>query len=105
MKSSAAGKRTSARVKGPEILSVSPHGMWLLIDGKEYLLSFQANPWFRDARLADLFAVELHHGYHLHWPALDVDLHLDSLEHPERFPLMSKVAQPKAAKKKSRRES
>jgi hypothetical protein len=97
MKSSAVGKSTSRRPKngGVEILSVSPHGMWLLIHGKEYLISFQANPWFRSARIDDLFSVELLHDKHLHWPALDVDLHLDSLEFPERFPLVSKILEKK----------
>jgi hypothetical protein len=27
------------------------------------------------------------HGRHLHWPDLDVDLEVDALEHPERYPL------------------
>jgi hypothetical protein len=26
---------------------------------------------------------------HLYWPDLDVDLSLDSIEHPERYPLKS----------------
>jgi hypothetical protein len=25
----------------------------------------------------------------LHWPDLDVDLHVDSIEHPERYPLVA----------------
>jgi hypothetical protein len=27
----------------------------------------------------------------LYWPALDVDLAVESLDHPERYPLMSAV--------------
>jgi hypothetical protein len=30
------------------------------------------------------------HGYHLHWPDLDVDLEIDNLENPEKYPLKSK---------------
>jgi len=33
--------------------------------------------------------VELRHPHHLHWPDLDVDLAVESIEHPERFPLVS----------------
>ncbi len=34
--------------------------------------------------------VELTHPQHLYWPDLDVDLSVESIEHPERFPLISK---------------
>ena len=30
------------------------------------------------------------HGEHLHWPTLDVDLSLDSLKHPEAYPLTAR---------------
>ncbi|MBI3202415.1 MAG: DUF2442 domain-containing protein [Myxococcales bacterium] len=92
MKSSAAGKRTSARRQRAdvEILSVSPHGIWLLVRGVEHLLRQDEHPWFTHATVAEIFDVRLLHGEHLWWPALDVDLHVDSLAHPERFPLKSK---------------
>jgi hypothetical protein len=28
---------------------------------------------------------------HLYWPDLDVDVAVESIEHPERFPLVSRV--------------
>jgi len=31
------------------------------------------------------------HGYHLYWPELDVDLEIDNLENPEKYPLKSKI--------------
>lgn len=31
----------------------------------------------------------LHHEMHLYWPAFDVDLELEFLEDPERFPLIA----------------
>jgi hypothetical protein len=31
--------------------------------------------------------VELLSPDHLHWPDLDIDLHVESIDHPERFPL------------------
>jgi hypothetical protein len=34
--------------------------------------------------------VELPHPHHLYWPDLDVDLAVESIEHPERFPLVSR---------------
>ena len=34
---------------------------------------------------------KLLHDHHLHWPELDVDLEIEVLEHPEQYPLRSKV--------------
>ena len=70
-----------------EILNVSPHGLWLSVRGKEYLLSYEDFPWFQDARLSEIQDVRLVHGLYLRWEGLDVDLALDSLEHPDRYPL------------------
>jgi hypothetical protein len=60
------------------------------VDGKEYFLPFDAFPWFRDATVAQISSIERLSESHLHWPELDVDLTLESIEHPERFPLVSK---------------
>ena len=84
MKSSALGKNTS-RV---EVQDISPHGVWLYVLGREYLLPYQQFPWFKGARVSDVFNVELIHKSHLHWPSLDIDLDVESLQHPEDFPLV-----------------
>jgi hypothetical protein len=85
MKSEITGTDTSA----PEILNVSPHGFWLRVAEREYFLSFDDFPWFKSATLRQLFMVELHHGDHLYWPELDVDLDLERIAHPEKFPLVA----------------
>ncbi len=71
-----------------EVLNISKHGFWLMVHGWEYYLPFDDFPWFRNATIAEILAVELPQPDHLCWPALDVDLHLDSLQHPERYPLI-----------------
>jgi hypothetical protein len=76
------------------VTNVSPHGFWLLVDERELFLPFAAFPWFEDATVRQLGAVERPSPHHLHWPALDVDLALDSLEHPERYPLVSRASSP-----------
>ena len=86
MKSSARGARTSS----VEIQGVLKDGVWLLIGGREHFIPFAHFPWFRTASLADIQKVKLLHGRHLYWPELDVDLALESLEHPERYPLLFK---------------
>ncbi len=81
-KSKPRGKSISA-----EVTHISTHGLWLLVGEKEYLLPFAEYPWFAEAKVADIHAVELLHGTHLRWPALDVDLELTSLEDPAGYPL------------------
>ena len=73
-----------------EVTNVSPHGFWLLIAGQEKFVSFQVFPWFRDASIADLAAVDLPSPHHLRWPRLDIDLAVESIDHPERFPLIAR---------------
>ncbi len=85
MKSQELGKNTSE----VEVTNVSRLGLWVLLADKEYFLPYQDFPWFRDARLSEILEVELLHGFHLHWPKLDVDLDLASLESPREFPLVS----------------
>ena len=86
MKSEIIGSGTSAA----EVLNVSPHGFWLWVAGQAHFLAFEQFPWFRKATLSQLFAMELHHGEHLYWPELDVDLDLDRIVHPEKYPLIAK---------------
>ena len=86
MKSENAGAGTST----VEVLNVSPHGFWLMAADREFFLSYEDFPWFRNATLQQLFAVELHHGEHLYWPGLDVDLDLDRIANPEKYPLVAK---------------
>lgn len=72
-----------------EVQNISLHGVWLWVMGKEYFLSYQSFPWFRKAPLEQVFNVELHHKKNLHWPDLDIDLSLATLEYPEHYPLIS----------------
>ena len=48
-------------------------------------------PWFEDAPVAQLLNVALPHPTHIYWPDLDVDLSVESIEFPERFPLVSRT--------------
>ncbi len=87
MKSEKHGKHTFP----VEVTNVSKHGFWLLITDKEHFISFANFPWFRNARIDQLLNVELPSIHHLYWPDLDIDLAVESIDHPERFPLVSKA--------------
>jgi len=72
------------------VTNVSVHGFWLLLESRELFVSFSQFPWFRDASIGHLVNVELPTDHHLHWPDLDVDLEVESIEHPELYPLVSR---------------
>ena len=74
-----------------EVTNISSNGLWLLIDEEEKFLSYEDFPWFRFASVDEILSVELVSPHHLYWEKLDVDLHVDSIDHPERFPLKAKV--------------
>ena len=86
MESAKAGKRTLASVE-----NITPSGIWLLIKEKEYFLSYQNYPYFQDRSIKQIQDVRLLHDVHLYWPALDVDLEIDNFEHPERYPLKTRL--------------
>jgi hypothetical protein len=88
MSSSPPGENTSA----VEVTNVSAHGIWLFVGEKEHFLPYEKFPWFRDAKIGDILDVQLLNGFHLHWPKLDVDLEVESLENPDRFPLTDRVS-------------
>jgi hypothetical protein len=72
-----------------EVTNISKHGFWLLLDGRELFLSFDEFPWFRQATVDAILRLDRPVPGHLRWPDLDVDLAVDSIEHPERYPLKS----------------
>ncbi len=71
-----------------EVVNISRHGFWIFVQGKEYLLAFEEFPWFKDATVKSILNVQLLHQHHLHWPDLDVDLELDCIENPAKYPLI-----------------
>lgn len=72
-----------------KITNISKHGFWLLLGEEEFFVPFSEFPWFKDASVSKLTNVENPHPHHLYWPDLDVDLAVDSIRHPERFPLVA----------------
>lgn len=86
MKSAPHGNDTLAA----EVTNISQHGLWLLLDDEELFLSFAGFPWFREAPVGRILEVQRLSENHLYWPQLDVDLEVDSIRHPESYPLVSR---------------
>ena len=81
------GKHTLA----VEITNISSHGIWLITGDRELFMSYDKFPWFKDVPVGKILNVEEATPGHFYWPELDVDLGIESIEHPEKFPLKSKV--------------
>ena len=74
-----------------EVTNVSPHGFWMFVGDRELFVPFKDFPWFRDATVREITNVELPSPHHLHWPDLDIDLAVESIEHPKKYPLTSQA--------------
>lgn len=98
MPSAALGRSTSPA----EVTNVSTHGFWLFVGARELFVPFQQFPWFRDASIRAITNVQLPSPHHLYWPDLDIDLAVESIEHPEKYPLVSQAQPDKALQPPSR---
>ena len=83
MKSNAPGTTISEI----EVVNIDQHGFWIYIKGKEYFLPYDEFPWFREAKIKDVLNVQLLHDDHVYWPALDVDLIVEMISNPDKYPL------------------
>lgn len=73
------------------VLRTAEDGFWLLLGDRELFLPFSEFPWFRDAPISAILNVEWPQPHHLYWPDLDIDLAVESIEKPERYPLISQA--------------
>src|SRR5438128_10836623 len=91
-----------------EVTNISPHGFWMFIGDRELFVPFKDFPWFREATVREIANVQLPSPHHLYWPDLDIDLAVESIEHPEKYPLVSKTQpnrrlQPTAARARAKK--
>ena len=83
-----------------QITNIEYDGFWILTPDGEYFVAFEDYPDFRKATVAQIYNFrQLFDGYH--WPDLDVDLKIDNLEHPERYPLQARPARRGAESRKT----
>ena len=79
------GSSTSASV-----LMINAQGIMLSVLGNDYFLSYNRIPWMKDAPISSVLNVQMSGSEAIEWPDLDVDLEIESLRHPERYPLVIK---------------
>jgi len=73
-----------------DVLMINDRGIMLSVQGEDYFLSYNRVPWMRDATINEVLDVRMSGKNAIEWPKLDVDLELESLRHPERYPLLIK---------------
>lgn len=73
-----------------EVTDINKNGIWIFVEGKEYFIPFKEFPMFRAVTVEKIFNITYLPPDHLHWKELDIDLELDSIEHPEKYPLVFK---------------
>lgn len=72
------------------VLMINAQGIMINVGGQDFFLSYNRIPWMRDAAIKDVLDVQMCGDEAIEWPNLDVDLEIDSLRHPERYPLLIK---------------
>ena len=73
-----------------DVLMINDRGIMISVQGQDYFLSYNRVPWMRDATINEVLDVKMSGKNAIEWPKLDVDLEIDSLKHPERYPLLIK---------------
>lgn len=72
-----------------EVTNIAAHGICLVAGEEELFLAYEHFAWFKDASVGEILNVREPTSGHFYWPDLDVDLGLESIRHPDRFPLRS----------------
>ncbi len=77
------GKSTPVEIRG-----ILKHGLWICVKGKKHFLPYSEYPWFRKAKVSEIYNVKLINNLHLYWPALDVELEISAFDCPDKYPLV-----------------
>ena len=86
-------KRDGESISPVEVQNISSQGFWLFVSEKEYFLSFEEFPWFKEAKVTEILNVTLPQSHHLYWPDLDINLEMESLQSADKFPLVDRENQ------------
>ncbi len=73
-----------------KVLTISKKGLLLSIPAGDFYLPFDLYPWFEKAKIKDVFDVKMDGDDAVRWEALDVDLEVEGLLNPEKYPLIAK---------------
>jgi Protein of unknown function (DUF2442) len=83
-------KQLGTNILEAEVTNISRHGIWLFSGQNEYFLSHKDFPWFKDAPIGKILHVQEPTPGHFYWPDLDIDLSLEIIQNPEKYPLQAR---------------
>jgi hypothetical protein len=70
-----------------EVTAIGRDGFWLISDDKEFFVPYENYPAFRRATVEQIYSVREIAPGQFYWEELDIDIEIEALAHPERFPL------------------
>jgi len=82
--------RQNTSCMSADVLMINHQGLMISVLGNDYFISYNRAPWFKDAKISDVLNVQLEGQEAITWPSLDVDFEIESLRHPEKYPLIIK---------------
>ena len=82
--------KNNSAATSASVLMINAQGIMLSVQGNDYFLSYNRIPWMQDAPIRNVLNVQMSGDEAIEWPDLDVDLEIESLRHPERYPLVIK---------------
>ena len=79
---------SGTNAKNPaEVKMVTPEGLFLVVEDKGFFAAFADFPYLAALPSSQVIQVE-HCGHgHIRWEEADIDLHTNTLAHPEDYPL------------------
>jgi hypothetical protein len=69
---------------------INAQGVMISVQGEDFFISYNRAPWLRNATISNALNVKMSGKHAIEWPDLDIDFEIESLRHPERYPLVMK---------------
>ena len=82
--------RSNINSTSASVLMINAQGIMISVLGQDFFISYNRIPLLQDAPIRSVLNVRMSGPEAIEWPELDVDLEIDSLRHPERYPLLIK---------------
>ncbi|MDR2207197.1 MAG: DUF2442 domain-containing protein [Flavobacteriaceae bacterium] len=71
-----------------KVLAITGNGILISIPEGDFFLPYSDYPWFKNARVDEVLDVKSEGNFAIRWDKLDVDLEIDSILHPEKYPII-----------------
>ena len=78
------------KAESVSVLMINAKGITINVKGQDFFVSYHRVPWMREATIKDVLNIRMCGTDAVEWPALGVDLEIDSFRYPERYPLLIK---------------